>query len=116
MIPPRYLCNKHLVAEHGEIHKFRHNFVKRHSIKGRIFPTVQIEPASMKLRHDELVLEMEKRSMNHHSPYELPDISYLPPDQRYAKVDIDISFRDLGYRCCACRERMTAPEQKELFA
>ena len=61
MISPGLLCNKHLIGEHGDIHKHRHNFVKKHSISGRLSPIVQIEPSSMEKRHDELTLEMEKR-------------------------------------------------------
>lgn len=53
-VDPKLLCRKHFVGEHGEIHKFRHNFVKKHKISGRLYPVVQIEPADMQLRHDEL--------------------------------------------------------------
>jgi hypothetical protein len=58
MINPKFLCRKHLLGEHGELHKFKHNFIKHHSITGRIVPIVQIEPASMQSRHDEIVQEM----------------------------------------------------------
>lgn len=107
MIPTYLLCDKHLLGEHGEIHKHRHNFVKRHSISGRISPEVQIEPASMALRHDELASEMLERKMNHQSPYEQPDISYLPEHERNAKVDIEISLSELVRRCPACRANIT---------
>ena len=107
MIEPELLCNKHLVGEHGEIHKHRHNFVKKHNISGRIHPIVQIEPSSMKIRHDELVEEMLKRGMNHKSDYEQPDISYLKEDLRYAKVNIEISKLDLVGRCEECRKNIS---------
>lgn len=51
MSNPRFMCRKHLLGEHGELHKFRHMFIKGHSIEGR---RGQIEPAAMKDRHDEL--------------------------------------------------------------
>ena len=57
MVNPKILCRKHLLGEHGEIHKHRHNFVKQHSITKRI-ELGQIEPSSMESRHDELVKEM----------------------------------------------------------
>lgn len=104
MIPPQLLCNKHLLGEHGELHKFRHGFVKGHSITGRIFPIVQIEPESMKIRHDELALEMIARGMNHKSPYELPDLSYLPNHERFARVNLLQSRQDLIQRCKICRK------------
>ena len=102
MISPELLCKKHLIGEHGEIHKHRHNFVKRHSISGRILPIVQIEPENMKTRHDELAQEMIRREFKHNSPYEMPDISYLPEKAQKVKVDINISIEDLVERCEEC--------------
>ena len=105
MIDPSTLCRKHLLGEHGEIHKHKHNFEKHHSIHGRIYPIVLIEPENMKKRHDVLAQEMLTRGYNHQSPYEQPDISYLPDDYRYAKVDLDYNFRDLYTRCIDCKNR-----------
>ena len=105
MCPTNILCQKHLMGEHGEIHKHRHNFVKRHSVVGRIIPVVQIEPESMQSRHDALALEMTNRGYNHKSPYEMPDISYLHQDLRKAKVDVDSSTEDLINRCPDCKKR-----------
>lgn len=106
MIDPKLLCRKHLLGEHGEIHKHRHSFVKHHSIAGRLSPVVQIEPASMKRRHDELTAEMLRRGYNHQSPYEQPDLSYLLQEQREAKVDTVVSMADLYERCPECRARI----------
>lgn len=102
MIDPKLLCNTHLLGEHGEIHKHRHNFVKHHSMDGRFSPVVQIEPANMKKRHDALAAEMVSRGMNHRSPYEQPDISYLPEWQQNAVVDVVESATDLTVRCDYC--------------
>lgn len=107
MVDTKILCKKHLLGEHGEIHKHRHNFVKTHRIDGRIFPQVQIEPMSMKSRHDELAKEMLCRGMNHNSPYEMPDLSYLPDTHRFAKVDVKLSLNDLLNRCPECVKRKT---------
>lgn len=101
-INPEFLCRNHLLGEHNEIHKHRHNFVKKHSIAKRISPVVQIEPENMKNRHDELVVEMIKRGYNHNSPYEQPDLSHLSPIERFAKIDINISYTDLVNRCPEC--------------
>jgi hypothetical protein len=83
MIHPIWLCNQHLVGEHGEIHKFRHNFVKQHSMTNR---RGQIVPFLMEVRHDELVKEMCSRGMNHNSPYQQPDLSYLNNNDKYGTV------------------------------
>ena len=106
MINPELLCNKHLLGEHGEIHKHKHNFQKKHSINGRISPIVQIEPASMELRHNTLAIEMIKRGMNHKSEYTMPDISYLPESSQNAIVNITISKQDLISRCTECSKRI----------
>lgn len=106
MIDPQLLCDTHLLGEHGEIHKHRHNFVKHYRITGRIKPVVQIEPASMKIRHDELATEMIRRGMNHKSDYEQPDISYLNSDEANAKVDTQVSIKDLVNRCPKCKKRI----------
>jgi hypothetical protein len=103
MIPPRMLCKKHLLGEHFEIHKHRHNFVKKHNIAGRISPVVQIEPMAMSKRHDQLAKEMLRRKMNHKSDYIMPDISYLKSELRNAKVNIEISKQDLLSRCKNCK-------------
>lgn len=106
MLDARFLCNKHLIGEHGEIHKHKHNFVKGHSMTGRISPVVQIEPASMQSRHDELATEMLNRGLNHKSPYEQPDLSKYPLEVINAKVDVGVSIRTLCERCEQCRKRI----------
>ena len=106
MIDPRLLCQKHLLGEHGEIHKHRHNFVKQHKITKRISPIVQIEPASMEKRHDELAREMLERGYNHQSPFLQPDISYLQDNEINAVVDIKLSINDLINRCPECAKRI----------
>lgn len=103
MIPPTLLCKKHLLGEHGEIHKFRPSFVKGVSIKGRLG---QIEPISMGVRHDALAEEMLRRKMNHQSPYEQPDLSHY--DLTGHLVDTDKAVLDLCQRCEECRKRVVA--------
>jgi len=107
MIPPEQLCDKHLLGEHGEIHKFRPLFVKGVCIDGRIKPVVQIEPASMKARHDALTLEMERRfNKKYNSEYEQPDLSCYADEQVNAKADVEFNRFDLARRCPDCFSRM----------
>lgn len=105
MIDPKALCRQHLLGEHNEIHRHKHNFEKHHSIAGRISPIVLIEPENMGKRHDELAEEMLRRGYNHQSPYEQPDLSYYIDEQRYAKVDLEYNLKDLYERCPECRAR-----------
>ena len=99
MIDASKLCRQHLLGEHGEIHKHRHNFVKKHKLYGRIG---QIEPESMQSRHDELAKEMVSRGYNHKSPYEQPDVSYLG---KFPKIDLNESQKLLYARCEECKRR-----------
>lgn len=111
MVNPVFLCAQHLSGEHGEIHKHRHNFVKQHSIAGRIEGNA-CEPSSMKTRHDELAAELQRRAIEAgrkppDSPYELPDLSHLPDDQRNFKVDVDANLELLVSRCPDCAARVS---------
>ena len=102
MIDPALLCDKHLLGEHGEIHKHRHSFEKKHNMKGRLFPVVQIVPHKMQSRHDQLAKEMRTRDMNHKSLFIQPDVSHLPK----VKVDIKYNLHDLASRCPDCAKRI----------
>ena len=101
MCDPRILCRQHLLGEHGELHKFRHSFVRHHSIDKRI-EFGQIEPMSMAARHDALATEMLARGMNHSSPYQQPNLDHLPEHQRNYKVNVDVAIVDLVHRCPNC--------------
>jgi hypothetical protein len=101
MINPKLLCSKHLLGEHGEIHKHKHNFVKGHSIDGR---KGQIDPIAMKRRHDELAEEMLRRQYNHKSPYSMPDLSGY--DLSEHGIDVSESLEELKRRCPECSKRI----------
>ena len=106
MIAPHVLCRKHLLGEHNEIHKHRHNFVKGHKMHGRLNPIVQVEPSAMESRHDELAAEMTRRGYNHKSPFTQPDLYNYSDDVKLAKVNRAISFVDLVKRCPECKKRI----------
>ena len=99
MVDPKLMCRKHLLGEHFELHKHRSSFEKKRSIKGRRW---QIEPLSMKDRHEELAREMILRGYKHDSPYEQPDLSYLSEEDREGKVDREESLKELERRCKEC--------------
>ena len=101
MVDPKIMCRQHLLGEHSEIHKHRHNFVKKHNMNKRVSLN-QIEPKSMKKRHDELAREMERRGYEHNSEYTMPDISYLTKESREYTVDTNKSYEDLIKRCGGC--------------
>ena len=104
MVNPAFLCRQHLLGEHNEIHKHRHNFVKGHRIKGRIEINA-VEPMAMQARHDELVEEMIIRGYKHKSPYEQPNLDKYSDEDREAKVDKESSLKMLVDRCQMCKIR-----------
>lgn len=107
MINPKFMCDRHLLGEHGEIHKFIPTFQKAYSIKGRMDPIVQIQIDCLKDRHDRLAKEMLCRGMNHKSPiHNVPDMQRLYPEYYNFKVDKRQSVQDLSKRCIACKTLM----------
>jgi hypothetical protein len=67
MIDPKYMCRKHLLGEHVEIHMIIGAIKKNKNLQG-FFDKKLIEINSIITRHDELVFEMIKRGYNHNSP------------------------------------------------
>jgi len=110
MVEPGLLSNQRLLGEHNEIHKHKHNFEKGHSMEGRVFPVVLVEPESMQARHDALALEIAKRwpkkNIPHRSPYVMPDLSKYPDKIRKARVDVALSIATLKERCEDCKARL----------
>ena len=107
MTNPKLMCLQHLLGEHGEIHKHRHNFVKGHSIAGRIEGNA-VEPLMMKQRHDELEREIRRRARvagrrPPSSPYEQPDLSAYSVEQRCYQIDREAARQLLIGRCEDCR-------------
>lgn len=103
MINPELMCIQHIVGEHGELHKFRHSFVKKHNMNKRM-KLKQIFPQLMQVRHDELA----KYLKNHNSPYEQPDISYLNNNEIVELTDkiLNYNIEDLCKRCPECKRIM----------
>jgi len=104
MINPKLLCRKHLLGEHNEIHKHKHNFEKGHKIDGRLKPFVAIEPLNMGKRHNQLVKEMINRGYNHNSPYKQPNLSKYDFDKINVKANINFNLDDLISRCDECKK------------
>lgn len=107
MINPKLLCDKHLLGEHGEMHKFIPTFRKGYRVDKRFSPVVQIQFKGYHERHEALAMEMLDRGMNHKSPLpELPDFKAIYPQYYEETVDISNSTEDLIMRCERCKERI----------
>ncbi len=71
-IHPKYLCRKHLLAEHRELHGLW-NIITKHKGKGGYSKHPETlrwvgKEKALYLRHEALVDEFSKRGYQHHTP------------------------------------------------
>lgn len=100
LVNPQFLCRKHLLGEHVELHMLIGSIKKERSIQGFIDLNL-IDLKTIYSRHEELVDEMIYRGYNHKSPLE---IIKLPDIQCY--VDIEKNIQELKNRCEECKKRI----------
>lgn len=106
MVDPIFMCRKHLLGEHNELHKFLPSFRKGHKVHGRFHPVVQIQFQGYKERHDALADEMIRRGYNHKSPLiDIPDFEKIYSEYFHLTVDVKTAISDLLDRCSDCLER-----------
>lgn len=101
MISPKKLCNKHLTAEHGEIHAAIGNLKRSGRWARSLTLKGFLEPQNALKRHNQLVKEMLSRGLKHKSKLNIKKIK-LPK----GKVDVKKSKKDLIKRCKECRRRI----------
>ena len=94
MVDPKVLCRNHLLGEHRECHTFRGTLKAGISIEGYL--NGLFDPSRLKVRHDELVVEMERRGYSHYSPIDQPDNVVT------ACVNSEANLKDLAQRCIEC--------------
>lgn len=99
MVDPKVLCTQHLLGEHLELHMIVGRIKNGNSISGYISKGL-CEPHKIKDRHDELVIEMKRRGMNHKS--QLEEINCSRFDFGY--VDAQKNLEILRAKCEKCKE------------
>jgi hypothetical protein len=104
MVPPKLMCDRHLLGEHVECHMLAGTLARGRSIDGFIAKGL-LEPASLEVRHASLAEEMLARGFRHRSPLPSVELGYLPDASRCAVVDREQSLRDLLARCPLCQQR-----------
>lgn len=102
-VNPRFLCKKHLLGEHSEMHQ-EVGTIKNHPhgkavVKGHA-KKKQVDTSMIKERHDKLVEEMDRRGMNHDSPMDYQD------ELKLGSIEVRENIKDLKERCESCRERI----------
>ena len=99
-VEPKYLCRKHLLGEHVEMHMFIGSIEKGISLAGYVKNNL-IETDRISLRHDELVVEMTDRGYNHKSPVNNWECSVS-----VGKVNVKANLKELSNRCPDCKKRI----------
>jgi hypothetical protein len=99
-VNPKWLCNKHLLGEHVEMHMFTGTIQKNKSIRGYLIKGL-VNPSLIKKRHDKLAEEMIERGMNHQS-----DLNIDCSDFINRPISIRKNEEELCKRCEICRERI----------
>ena len=92
------MCDKHLLGEHVECHMFVGCLNKGKSVKGYVDKGL-VEIHNIRKRHNELVVEMKKRGMNHKSS--LPEYEIIT----LGKVNSIQNKKELNKRCKECRKK-----------
>ena len=98
MVPPQYMCRKHLLGEHVEHHMFvgsLHKDLTGYLVNGLL------EPYTLTERHDLVAEEMLTRGYNHRSPLPAHTLPAIDPGH----IDRNASLQDLLDRCPDCAAR-----------
>lgn len=101
MVDPKLMCRQHLLGEHNEIHKIIGSLNKGKSITGYIENNC-IELMSIHSRHEVLVNDMLRRGYNHKSPISLFDVSHIPYNELFYRIDREKAEQLLKHRCNEC--------------
>ena len=97
MLPPETMCRKHLLGEHVELHMLLGSLRRGKNIDGFLAGKL-VDPRRMFRRHEELVLEMERRGYRHASPLDEAECETLA--RRYGCTGTPLSS---GRAPCAVR-------------
>jgi Pyrimidine dimer DNA glycosylase len=103
MVDVATLCNKHLIAEHHELHVICGNLNrKRDAVVLGLVKRGSVELLSIRTRHDEVALELLRRGFDHRS--ELPAFRYptCTSEQLNRRIDREVNILTLEDRCHGC--------------
>jgi len=110
MVNPEFLCRRHLLGEHLEVHMFV-GAIKSAINRGRkiedslrgYIENGLVETDKLFDRHENLVIEMLSRGFRHSSPIEKLDSDF---DSSLGRVDVSASIVELIRRCQDCHKRI----------
>lgn len=102
MVPPRMMCQQHLLGEHVETHMLAGTMRKGISLQG-YYDNGLVDLKVLAQRHEALAAEMTRRGMNHKSPWTL-DVEQWLKDHPQPKHSVPraASRAELIRRCPDC--------------
>lgn len=110
MLPPETMCRKYLLGEHVELHMLIGSLRRGKNIDGFLAGKL-VDPRRMFRRHEELVLEMERRGYRHASPLDEAECETLA--RRYGRtgtgIDAGANAAELARRCPECAKHLRRP-------
>lgn len=101
-VDPVFLCRQHLLGEHREMHALAGSLRLGKSVQGYIEKKLIYVP-EVNSRHDDLVVEMNRRGYNHKTP-----LAPAPTFDHKNTVSATENIAELYKRCPYCRQRIDA--------
>ena len=101
-VDPVFLCRQHLLGEHREMHALAGSLRLGKSVQGYIEKKLIYVP-EVNSRHDDLVVEMNRRGYNHKTP-----LTQAPTFDHKNTVSSTENIAELYKRCPHCRQRIDA--------
>jgi hypothetical protein len=111
-VNPKFLCRKHLLGNHVELHMAVGCILKYRSLKKYVIDGL-LSICMLRKRHDQIVTEMTLRGMKHKTellPFEpifvnkyesIHHINYYTNN-----ININKNLKELARRCPGCRKRI----------
>lgn len=100
MLNPEFMCRKHLLGEHVELHMLVGALNKNKNIDGFIENNL-VQISSIESRHNILIQEMKNRGYKHKSP--LPKFK-IEHKYNCSVVNQEQNLKDLINRCPECNK------------
>lgn len=108
MVNPSFLCRRHLLGEHVELHMLAGSILRGKRLDGFVSKGL-LQPEAIGERHCALAAEMGRRGYSHQSPLDaeavLEALTGYPEQIRVARVDVCQAQQDLTARCSDCTAR-----------
>lgn len=103
-LDPALLCRKHLLGEHRELHGLWNIYVKGKRGYRNHPETIRWDGklGALRLRHEALVAEMEKRGWNHKSPLSDPPLGHSTLQLEFVN-SIEEQIELLRNKGCDCK-------------